>query len=195
MIIKNKQKVLNYVQSQKFVSTQEIINEFTTGAKSITKRGVYKCLESLIEEGRVLKFGSPPKVYYCLPESLNKSSENTLEQNINIKVVVRYKDKVLIPNNGKNTNKSEGIFFTKTLARDAKSAEYKKDVFKTPDSVALELVESVLKGLHDGLGENSSEIKLNHSDLYFLGVDVPVEGGLGVSLFYLFDLSYTRFTI
>lgn len=61
MQIKTSQKILQYISKNKQVSANDIANYL-----DISRQGLYKHLTKLLDNQKIIKIGTPPKVYYSL---------------------------------------------------------------------------------------------------------------------------------
>jgi predicted amidophosphoribosyltransferase len=76
-IMKTSEKILNYIKDKKQVTARELV-----GFLFISERAIFKQLSNLLAEGKVVKIGKSPKVFYSLSEKKHGEKEKfTLDKN------------------------------------------------------------------------------------------------------------------
>lgn len=68
--MKTSEKILNYIRDKKQITARELVDFLV-----ISERAVFKQLANLLAEGKVVKIGKSPKVFYSLPEEKHGEKE------------------------------------------------------------------------------------------------------------------------
>lgn len=81
--MKTSEKIINYISKQGEASAKELADYL-----GISQRAVFKQLKNLIENGSLIKKGTPPKVYYLLPDvDLSVNDDISIEDGVQVALV------------------------------------------------------------------------------------------------------------
>lgn len=70
LFMKTSEKILGYIKEKKQITARELVDLLL-----ISERAVFKQLTNLLAEGRVVKIGKSPKVFYMLKEDIDSKKE------------------------------------------------------------------------------------------------------------------------
>jgi len=72
-----REKILKFIEQEKQISANKIVEHF-----DLSRWGIYKHLNKLLEEKKIDKIGKPPKVFYILSRPIKESKEYIVDEHI-----------------------------------------------------------------------------------------------------------------
>ncbi len=100
-----KEKIFNYIKKRQQVTVGELVDEF-----DMSRWGVYKHINKLLEESKITKIGRPPKVFYLIKEESIKATDDIFSFDKKVKKIIEENYLVITPS-GERKEGLEGFIY------------------------------------------------------------------------------------
>ena len=130
----NKDKILEYITEKKQVSISDLTDNF-----NVSRQAIHKNLKILTESKKILKVGTPPKVFYLLNTNKSISDTVTASEKISVDIIGKEESEIIRKNylfispDGQIKEGLEGFIYwcqKNNLPIEKTAIEYRKTVNK-----------------------------------------------------------------